>query len=117
MHLSVRRKLRCLPKCFPVGTTHVVEGHVVKGHGSEGHGSKGLGTKSDGDEAGGLQVFARYVVLPSGRRINLGTGINLGASAGAPALRSRRNHGQKQATRRSPAKRQPASQVKLPRKK
>ena len=116
MHLSVRRKLRGLPRCFPVGTTYVVEGHVVKDHRSEGHGSKGHG-KGGGDEAGGLQVFARYVVLPSGRRINLGTGINLGASAAGPALRIRRNHGQKQATRRSPAKRRPASQVKLPRKK
>jgi hypothetical protein len=65
MHLALRRKLRQLPKSFPIGTTYVVEGHIVEGH---------------GDEAGGqLQVFSRYVVLPSGQRINIGS--NLGAPA------------------------------------
>ena len=53
MHLAPRRKLRRLPKSFPIGTTYVVEGHVVEGH---------------GDEAGGrFQVFSRYVVLPGGQ--------------------------------------------------
>jgi hypothetical protein len=65
MHLALRRKLRRLPKSFPIGTTYVVEGHVVEGQ---------------ADEAGGqLQVFSRYVVLPSGQRINLST--NLGGLA------------------------------------
>jgi hypothetical protein len=78
MHLALRRKLRRLPKSFPIGTTYVVEGHVVEGQ---------------GDEAGGrLQVFSRYVVLPSGQRINLGP--NLGGPAVPRAGGSRsRNHG------------------------
>jgi hypothetical protein len=80
-----------LPKRFPVGTTYVVEGHVVKGH------SNGAAS-----ETGALQVFSRYIVLPSGRRINLGTNV------GGPAPRSRRAHSQKQAPRRGPAKRRPA---------
>ena len=69
MQLALRRKLRRLPKSFPIGTTYVVEGHVVAGQ---------------GDEAGGqLQVFSRSVVLPSGQRINLGTniGTNLAGAA------------------------------------
>jgi hypothetical protein len=92
MHLSVRRKLRRLPKCFPVGTTYVVEGQVVEGYGDE----------DDGGEAGRLQVFSRYVVLPSGRR------INLGANLGSGALRSRRSQNRNQGTRQSPAKQGPA---------
>jgi hypothetical protein len=78
MHLALRRKLRRLPKSFPIGTTYVVEGHVVQGQ---------------GDQAGGqLQVFSRYVVLPSGQRINLGP--NLGGPGGPRAGSSRsRNHG------------------------
>ena len=72
MHLAVRRNLRRLPKRFPIGTTYVVEGHVVEGH---------------GDEGGQLQVFSRYVVLPSGQRINLGA--NLGSRAAPRSGRSR----------------------------
>jgi hypothetical protein len=76
MHLALRRKLRLLPKSFPIGTTYVVEGRVVDSH---------------GDEAGGqFQVFSRYVVLPSGRRINIGS--NLGGPAvargGSPRTRN-----------------------------
>jgi hypothetical protein len=41
-----------LPKRFPIGATYVVEGR-----------------RSDG--SGGLRVISRYVLLPSGRRINL----------------------------------------------
>ncbi|MFZ0525921.1 MAG: hypothetical protein WAM40_09925 [Xanthobacteraceae bacterium] len=51
MHLSASRKSNSLPKRFPVGTTYVVEGR--------------------GGEHGDLRVFSRYVVLPSGQRINL----------------------------------------------
>ena len=74
MHLSASRKLRGLPRSFPVGTTYVVEGR--------------------GGEAGHLQVFSRYVVLPDGRRINLGpAGLgsdSVGADfAGAAAPRNR----------------------------
>ena len=45
-HLSSR-----LPRRFPVGAKYVVEG--------------------SGGEEGNLRVIARYVVLPSGRRINI----------------------------------------------
>jgi len=60
MHLSgnqlpERRGPRDLPKRFPVGTTYVVEG--------------------SGGENGHLRVFSRYVVLPGGRRINLGANL------------------------------------------
>ncbi len=55
MHLSLSRKASRLPKRFPVGTTYVVEGH--------------------GGENGNLCVFSRYVVLPSGQRINLGADL------------------------------------------
>jgi hypothetical protein len=81
MHLAVRRNLRRLPKRFPIGTTYVVEGHVVEGLGNEG---------------GQLQVFSRYVVLPSGQRINLGTPVGakndggLGNIPSGPPLTVRR---------------------------
>ncbi len=52
MHLSARHKPTRLPKRFPIGTTYVVEGR--------------------GGENGDLRVFSRYVVLPGGKRINLG---------------------------------------------
>ena len=67
MHLSLSRKASRLPKRFPVGTTYVVEGH--------------------GGEDGNLCVFSRYVVLPSGQRINLGA--DLGGSATSRARRAR----------------------------
>jgi hypothetical protein len=77
MQLAPRRKLRRLPKSFPIGTTYVVEGHVIEGR---------------GDEAGGqLQVFSRYVVLPSGQRINIGS--NLGSAAVARGGPGGRNQG------------------------
>jgi hypothetical protein len=52
MHLSENCKPGRLPKRFPVGSTYVVEGC--------------------GGEDGHLRVFSRYVVLPGGRRINVG---------------------------------------------
>jgi hypothetical protein len=52
MQLLASRKRTRLPKRFPVGTTYVVEGR--------------------GGENGDLRVYSRYVVLPSGERINLG---------------------------------------------
>jgi hypothetical protein len=67
MHLSLSRKANRLPKRFPVGTTYVVEGR--------------------GGEDGNLRVFSRYVVLPSGQRINLGA--DLGGSAASRARRAR----------------------------
>lgn len=96
MHLALRRKLCRLPKSFPIGTTYVVEGHVVAGQ---------------GDEAGDrLQVFSRYVVLPSGQRINLGTnlGSNLGAAVPRGGSRSR-----SQGTARGQTKRRLAGAKKM----
>jgi hypothetical protein len=57
MPLSLRHKFNRLPKRFPVGTTFVIEGRTVAG---------------DDDNDRQLQVFSRFVVLPGGRRIDLG---------------------------------------------
>jgi hypothetical protein len=57
MPLSIRHKLNRLPKRFPVGTTFVIEGQAIA---------------SDGKNNGHLRVFSRFVVLPGGRRIELG---------------------------------------------
>jgi hypothetical protein len=80
MPLSVRHKVSRLPKRFPVGTTFVVEGRAVARNGKN-------------DES--LRVFSRFVVLPGGRRIDLG--------GDAPALtrnrRARRRSPQAVATR------------------
>ena len=57
MPLSMRHKLSRLPKRFPVGTTFVVEGRTVA---------------ADGKNNEHLRVFSRFVVLPGGRRIDLG---------------------------------------------
>jgi hypothetical protein len=51
MPLPLSAKSNALPKCFPVGAKYVVEGR--------------------GGEDGDLQVVSRYVVLPTGRRINV----------------------------------------------
>jgi hypothetical protein len=69
MPLSVHHKLNRLPKRFPVGTTFVVEGRTIP---------------ADGKNDSQLRVFSRFVVLPGGRRIELG-------GDGAGATRSRRN--------------------------
>ena len=57
MPLSTRHKLSRLPKRFPVGTTFVVEGRTIA---------------ADGKNDEQLRVFSRFVVLPGGRRIDLG---------------------------------------------
>jgi hypothetical protein len=57
MPLSLRHKFNRLPKRLPVGTTFVIEGRTVAG---------------DDDNDRQLQVFSRFVVLPGGRRIDLG---------------------------------------------
>ena len=57
MPLSLRHKLSRLPKRFPVGATFVVEGRAIAGD-----------DKNNED----LRVFSRFVVLPGGRRIDLG---------------------------------------------
>jgi hypothetical protein len=58
MPLSLRHKLSRLPKRFPVGTTFVVEGRAIA---------------ADGKNDENLRVFSRFVVLPGGRRIDLGS--------------------------------------------
>jgi hypothetical protein len=75
MPLSIRHKLSRLPKRFPVGTTFVVEGR----------------TAGDGKNNKHLSVFSRFVVLPGGRRIDLG-GDGVTAARGRRA-RSRRRQG------------------------
>jgi hypothetical protein len=57
MSLSERHKLSRLPKRFPVGTTFVVEGQAIA---------------ADGKNNENLWAFSRFVVLPGGRRIDLG---------------------------------------------
>ena len=97
MHLALRRNLRGLPKSFPVGTTYVVEGHMVEGH---------------GDNAGSqLQVFSRYVVLPSGQRINLGS--NLGAISSPAVPHGSASRARNQGTGRGQTKRRLASAKKM----
>ena len=56
MPLSLRYRLSRLPKRFPVGTTFVIEGRTI----------------ADGKNDENLRVFSRFVVLPGGRRIDLG---------------------------------------------
>jgi hypothetical protein len=68
MHLSDNHQSGRLPKRFPVGTTYVVEGY--------------------GGEEGYLRVFSRYVVLPSGRRIDL-FGDSAGDFGGPASPRAR----------------------------
>ena len=97
MQLAERRKPRHLPKRFPVGTTYVVEGHVVEGQGSE---------------AGQLQVFSHYVVLPSGQRINLGANP-VSPAAPRSGLSRSRNQGSAQGSAQGPAKRGSVSAKKM----
>lgn len=76
MPLSTRHKLSRLPKRFPVGTTFVVEGRTIAANGKNNQ---------------QLQVFSRFVVLPGGRRIDLG-GDAAAATLGRRA-RGRRRRG------------------------
>jgi hypothetical protein len=76
MPLSKRHKLSRLPKRLPVGTTFVVEGRTVPAN-----------CKNNQH----LRVFSRFVVLPGGRRIDLGgdaTGLTRGRR---PRRRSRQS--------------------------
>jgi hypothetical protein len=83
MPLSGRHELMHLPKRFPVGTTFVIEGRA---------------TAADDKNNGNLRVFSRFVVLPGGRRIDLG-----GDSSGMPRARTRGARGRQGRTQRSPA--------------
>ena len=57
MHLSLKGQSNRLPKRFPVGATYVVEGRAVA---------------ANGKNTEHFRVFSRFVVLPGGRRIDLG---------------------------------------------
>lgn len=81
MHLSSSHTASNLPKKFPIGTTYVVEGRS--------------------GEAGELQVYSRYVVLPGGRRINVADD-NL-AKAERPRRRPARGRASSQSRRKTPA--------------
>jgi hypothetical protein len=65
-----------LPRRFPVGATYVVEGY--------------------GGEEGNFRVIARYVVLPSGRRINVPADFSSPRAPRALAFRRRSNSKQAQ---------------------
>jgi hypothetical protein len=80
MPLSLRHKLSRLPKRFPVGTTFVVE-------------SRGIA--ADGKNNENLRVFSRFVVLPGGRRIDLGSD----ATALTRSRRARSRNQQRAASR------------------
>lgn len=73
MALSERHKLGRLPKRFPVGTTFVVEGRAI----------------ADGKNDENLRVFSRFVVLPGGRRIDLGGDAAAGTRSRRARSRSR----------------------------
>jgi hypothetical protein len=79
-----------LPKRFPVGSTYVIEGH--------------------GGEEGQLRVFSRYVVLPSGRRINLAGDFG----AVGPADSRRRTRSRTESRVKSPEKQQSIRGKKFP---
>ncbi|MGN6749568.1 MAG: hypothetical protein ACTHJS_13335 [Xanthobacteraceae bacterium] len=81
MPLSIRHKLSRLPKRFPVGTTFVVEGRAA----------------GDGKNNKHLRVFSRFVVLPGGRRIDLG-GDGVTATRGRRARNRRRQGATRQAS-------------------
>jgi hypothetical protein len=78
-----------LPRRFPVGSTYVIEGR--------------------GGEDGDLRVFSRYVVLPGGRRINVGG--DFGGPGTAGSRRRPRNRGENQAL--APEKHRPARAKKI----
>ena len=81
MGLPISRTRSRLPCRFPVGATYVIEGF--------------------GGEEGHLRVIARYVVLPSGRRINVPADLPSSPAPRALAFRPRTNAKQsvpKQAT-------------------
>jgi hypothetical protein len=73
MGLLIDRLSSRLPRRFPLGAKYVIEGY--------------------GGEEGNLRVIARYVVLPSGRRINVPAGIAAGRGVAPirPASPTRRH--------------------------
>jgi hypothetical protein len=76
MPFTVRRTLSRLPKRFPVGTTFVVEGRAIA---------------ANGKNSENLRVFTRFVVLPGGRRIDLGGDVAAVTRSRRARSRSRQN--------------------------
>jgi hypothetical protein len=76
MNLPLTNRFRSLPKCFPVGAKYVVEGR--------------------GGETGILRVSARYVVLPTGRRITVAGDLERAPVARIAGLRRDRGRGKPQ---------------------
>jgi hypothetical protein len=85
MNLPMPNQFKSLPKRLPVGAKYVVEGR--------------------GGETGKLRVSARYVVLPTGRRINVAGDVERAPAARIAGLRRDRGRGkpQNRAKTRSPA--------------
>jgi hypothetical protein len=78
MPLSIRHKLSRLPRRFPVGTTFVVEGRIA------------AAGQDNGENNEHLRVISRFVVLPGGRRIDLGGDGTAGTRSRRVRSRSRR---------------------------
>jgi len=93
MHLSASHKPIPLPKRFPIGTTYVVEDRS--------------------GENGSLRVFSRYLVLPSGQRIDLVD--DFGGSLADPAAlrghRRTRNRGRAQNRMKMKRASEPAKKI------
>ena len=81
MPLSIRHKLSRLPRRFPVGTTFVVEGRLIAADGQD---------QDNGENNEHLRVISRFVVLPGGRRIDLGGDGTAGTRSRRVRSRSRR---------------------------
>ncbi len=81
MGLPIDRLSSRVPRRFPVGAKYVVEGY--------------------GGDNGSLRVVARYVVLPSGQRINVPSDLSRPASPRALAFRRNSSSKQSQAKGRS----------------
>jgi hypothetical protein len=91
MALAADLQLNRLPKRFPVGAAYVIEGL--------------------GGEDGKLRVISRYVLLPSGRRINVPATPDAAAASSRAAGRRRPRTAQPK--RPAQAKRPPARGKKL----
>jgi hypothetical protein len=79
MPLSIRHKLSRLPKRFPVGTTFVVEGRTIAADGKNNKNNEQL------------RVFSRFIVLPGGRRIDLGEDATALTRSRRPRRRTRQS--------------------------
>jgi hypothetical protein len=86
MHLPLKSPL---PRSFPVGAKYVVEGR--------------------GGKDGELRISRRYVVLPTGRRIDVSVDPVL--TAGQRVFAARRNRGQRKATGHPNAPAAPAKKI------